>query len=126
MAGLLALLLDLSNILGGFLLAIGLIRRAPQVGDNLERGADRLAPFAWIIGIVALVSGGWWLIIHVTSGPHVFHFELVGIAVGLALLWGRLKGRPVVSGDSGVPMLIAIFGIIAILVGIQGIFTPDG
>jgi hypothetical protein len=126
MVGLIALLLDISNILGGFLLAIGLVRQTPRVGDDLERGADKLAPFAWLIGVVALVCGGWWLIVHLTSGPHVFHFELVGIAVGLALLWGRLKGRPVMSGDRGAPMLIAIFGIIAILVGLQGLFTSDG
>lgn len=126
MAGLLALLLDLANILGGFLLAIGLVRQTPRVGDDLESGADKLAPFAWIIGVVALVAGGWWLIIHLTSGPHLFHYELVGIAVGLALLWDRLKGRPVRSGDRGAPMLIAIFGIVAILVGLQGLLTPDG
>jgi hypothetical protein len=125
MAGLIALLLDLSNILGGFLLAIGLVRRTPRVGDDLERGADRLAPFAWIIGIVALVTGGWWLIVHLTSVPGVMHFELVGIAVGLMLLWGRIKGRPVMTGDRGTGLLVAIFGIIAIIVGIQGIFTPD-
>jgi len=126
MAHLIALLLDLSNILGGFLLAIGLIRRTPRVGDDLERGADRLAPFAWIIGVVALVCGGWWLIVHLTTAPGVLHYELVGIGVGVALLWGRLKGRPVLSGDRGLPMLIAIFGIIAILVGLQGLLTPDG
>ena len=126
MTGLIALLLDLANIAGGFLLAIGLIRATPRVGDDIDRGADRLAPFAWVIGLVALVAGGWWLIVHLTSGPRVFHFELVGIAVGLMLLWGRIRGRPVVSGDRGPALLVAIFGIIAILVGVQGIFTPDG
>lgn len=122
----LALALDLSNIVGGFLLAIGLLGRTPRVGNELERGADRLAPFAWIIGVIALVSAGWWLIIHLTSPPGVMHFELVGLAVGFALLWGRLKGRPVMSGDRGLPMLIAIFGIIAMLVGIEGLMTADG
>ena len=126
MRHLIALALDLSNILGGFLLAIGLLGRTPRVGNELERGADRLAPFAWIIGVVALVSAGWWLIVHLTAPEGVMHFELVGFGVGLALLWGRLKGRPVMSGDRGLPMLIAIFGIIAILVGIEGLLTPDG
>lgn len=126
MTGLIALLLDLANILGGFLLAIGLIRQAPRVGNDLDRGADRLAPFAWIIGVVALVTGGWWLIVHLTAGPHVFHFELIGIAVGLMLLWGRIKGRPLISGDRGAALLVAIFGLIAIIVGVQGVLTPDG
>jgi hypothetical protein len=122
------LLLDLSNILGGFLLAIGLLVQLPRIGDDLARGAARLAPFGWIVGIVALVTGGYFLIVHLTSGPHVFHFEVVGIAVGLALLWGRLHGRrtdPVRGGVTGNALLLAVFGIIAMIVGIQGIFTPD-
>jgi hypothetical protein len=144
-----ALLLDLANITGGFLLAISLLRRLPRVGDDLSRFAARIAPFGWVVGIVALVAGGYYLIVHLTSGPHVFHFELVGIAVGIALLWDRLTGRgapragtergAVVGPDGvaergtvsergsvGVGLLLAIFGIIAIIVGIQGLFTPDG
>ena len=126
MTGLIALLLDLANIAGGFVLAIGLIRQTPRVGDDLDKGADRMAPFGWIIGVVALVTGGWWLIVHLTSGQRVYHFELIGIAVGMMLLWGRIRGRPVRSGDRGPELLVAIFGIIAILVGVQGLFTPDG
>jgi hypothetical protein len=126
MTGLIALLLDLANIAGGFLLAIGLIRQTPRVGSDLDRGADRLAPFAWVIGIVALVCGGWWLVVHLTSGPRIFHFELIAIAVGLMLLWGRINGRLMVSGDRGRGLLVAIFGLVAIITGVQGIFTPDG
>src|SRR6476646_3560880 len=95
-----ALLLDLANITGGFLLAISLLRRLPRVGDDLSRFAARIAPFGWVVGIVALVAGGYYLIVHLTSGPHVFHFELVGIAVGVALLWDRLTGRPAVKDRS--------------------------
>jgi hypothetical protein len=125
-----ALLLDLANILGGFLLAISLLRRLPRVGGDLARFADRVAPFGWIVGIVALVAGGFYLITHLTSGPHLFHFEVVGIGVGLALLWDRLTGRQrPVEGETGAAvgpaLLLAIFGIIAIVVGIQGLFTPD-
>lgn len=122
-----ALLLDLANILGGFLLAIALLAQSPRVGDDLARFAGRLAPFGWIVGIVALVAGGYWLIVHLTSGPHVFHFEVIGIGVGLALLWDRLTARPAPeSGTHGRGLLLAIFGIIAILTGLQGLFTPDG
>jgi hypothetical protein len=87
----LALILDLSNLLGGFLLAIGLLALIPNAGDNLVRFAERLAPFRWIVGVVALVCGGYFLIVHLISGPRVFHFELVGIAVGVLLLWDRLR-----------------------------------
>ena len=126
-----ALLLDLANIIGGFLLAVALLRRLPRVGDDLGRFAARLAPFGWIVGVIALVAGGYYLIVHLTSGPRLFHFELVGIGVGVALLWDRLRGRQEPRADvggaaTGVALLLAIFGIIAIVVGIQGLFTPDG
>ncbi|MDG4829075.1 hypothetical protein O7627_07110 [Solwaraspora sp. WMMD1047] len=134
-----ALLLDLANIVGGFLLAIALLRRLPRVGDDLGRFADRMAPFGWVVGIVALVTGGYYLLVHLISGPRVFHYEVVGLGVGVALLWDRLTGRranraeapagggPVAAdAATGVGLLLAIFGLIAIVVGIQGLFTPDG
>jgi len=127
----LALLLDLSNILGGFLLAIGLLALIPNAGDNLARFAERLGPFRWIVGVVALVCGGFFLIVHLVSGPRVFHFEIVGIAVGVLLLWdrlraGRLASRDLpASGAQGPGLVLAVFGIIAMIVGLQGVFTPD-
>ncbi|MBG0564274.1 hypothetical protein [Actinoplanes aureus] len=125
-----ALLLDLANIFGGLLLAIPLLRRLPSVGDNIGRFADRIARWAWLIGVVALVAGGYYLIVHLTSGPHLFHFEVVGIGVGLALLWDRITGRKPLDGatrdePSGRALLLAIFGVIAIVVGVQGLFTPN-
>lgn len=132
----LALILDLSNILGGFLLAIGLLALIPNAGDNLVRFAERLARYRWIVGVVALVCGGYFLIVHLISGPRVFHFEIVGIAVGVLLLWDRLRaGRPLgqglanrdlpASGAQGPGLVLAVFGIIAMIVGLQGLFTPD-
>ncbi|GAB3977976.1 hypothetical protein GCM10027615_51210 [Plantactinospora veratri] len=126
-----ALLLDLANIVGGFLLAVALLRRLPRVGDDLGRFAARVAPFGWVVGIVALVAGGYYLIVHLVSGPRPFHFEVVGIGVGLALLWDRLTGRQTPrtqanGAATGVGLLLAIFGLIAIIVGIQGLFTPHG
>lgn len=126
-----ALLLDLSNIVGGFMLATALLQRIPRIGDDLARASAAVAPYAWIVGVVALVAGGYYLIVHLTSGPHVFHFEVVGIAVGVALLRDRLMRRPVATGAppttavEGGSLLLAILGLIAILVGIQGLFTPD-
>jgi hypothetical protein len=126
-----ALLLDLSNIVGGFVLAVALLQRIPRIGDDLARAHAAVTPYAWIVGVVALVAGGYYLIVHLTSGPHVFHFEVVGIAVGVALLRDRLIRRPTARGASpattveGGSLLLAILGLIAILVGIQGLFTPD-
>nr|WP_239123634.1 hypothetical protein [Rhizocola hellebori] len=144
-----ALLLDLANILGGFLLAIALLRKLPRVGDDLSSFAARVAPFGWLVGVVALVAAGFYVIVHLVSGPYLLHFEVVGIGVGIALLWDRLRGRTgddtaispqtvtgagvatqrltVIGRDTatGLTLLLAIFGIIAIVVGIQGLFTPD-
>jgi len=135
-----ALLLDLANIVGGFLLAASLLVRSPRIGGNLARADGVIAPFGWIVGIVALVAGGYYLIVHAISGPHVFHFEIVGIGVGLALLWDRITGRPPVHHPAGrtpglgrtttatvtgTGLLLAVFGIIAIVVGLQGLVTPN-
>lgn len=125
-----ALLLDLANIVGGFLLAVGLSHRIPRVGDDLARANAAVAPFGWVVGVVALVAGGYYLIVHLTSGPHVFHFEVVGIAVGVVLLWDRLTGRPAPQRGAdtvlvGRSLLVAVLGVIAIIVGVQGLFTPD-
>lgn len=122
----LSLILDLCNILGGFLLAIGLLVLAPRIGDDFERFAARLARFRWIVGIAALVCGGYFLIVHLTSGPHVFHFEVVGVVVGVLLLWERLRvGRALPdSAARGPGLLLAVFGVIAMIVGVQGLFTP--
>ena len=87
---LMSLLLDFANILGGLLLAVPLLVRIPRAGDGLSRFADRVGPWAWVVGIVALVAGGFYLIVHVFSGPHVFHFEIVGIAVGFGAMVASL------------------------------------
>ncbi|AEV83511.1 hypothetical protein ACWT_2930 [Actinoplanes sp. SE50] len=124
-----AFLLDLCNILGGLLLAIPLLRRLPNVGDNLERFTDRVARWAWLIGIVALIAAGYFLIVHLFEG-HIWHFEVVGIAVGLLLTWEKFTGRRILEAPgpaepAGRALVIAIFGVIAIIVGIEGLFTPN-
>lgn len=123
-----ALLLDLANIFGGFLLAIGLLVKIPNVGDDLSRFAAKLARFAWVIGIVALVTAGYFVIVHLTSGPHLLHFEVVGLITGVLLLMDRVRaGRntsdPVSSGADAFTTFVAVFGVIAIIVGVQGLFT---
>jgi hypothetical protein len=159
-----ALLLDLANIVGGFLLAMALLRQLPHVGEGLGRVAARLSAYGWIVGIVGLVAGGYYFLVHVISGPHLFHFEVVGIAVAVALLWDRLTGKepptrqqpgaqqagaeqaraqqagaeqaraqragqekaePGRVAATGVTLLLAVFGVIAMIVGVQGLLTPD-
>lgn len=131
-----ALLLDLANIVGGLLLALPLLQRLPRAGQVLQPVGGPVARYGWIVGVVALVASGFYLLVHATAGPHLFHFELVGAGVGIALLWERLTSRPEppagtapatvrLRGAEGPALLLAIFGLIAIVVGIQGLFTPD-
>lgn len=125
-----ALLLDLANIVGGFLLAIGLFVKIPNAGGDLAKGAAKIAPFAWLVAVVALVTAGYFLIVHLTSGPRLFHYEVVGLITGVLLLMDRINaGRdtsdPVGKGATGFQTFVAIFGVIAIIVGIQGLFTPN-
>jgi hypothetical protein len=165
---LMSLLLDLANIFGGFLLSIGILQHLPYIGSGLNDFMRVVAPFRWIVGIVTLVAAGYFLINHLVSGPHLFHFEVVGIGVGLALLWDRLTSKQTTSGSPALPdgdvtevipgpqqsapaagsflpprpgrveatvdgedlssgpaLLLAIFGLIAVVVGIQGMVTPN-
>jgi hypothetical protein len=126
---LMALLLDLANIVGGLLLAVPLLLQIPSAAGGLARFTGRVAPWSWLVGVIALVAGGFYLLVHLFSGPRVFHFEVVGILVGLALLWDRIRGRdrerPAPAALKGSGLLLSIFGIIAVVVGIQGLFTSD-
>lgn len=126
-----ALFLDLTNVVGGFLLAVTLLRQLPRIGDHLGRFAARIAAYGWVVGIAALVAGGYHLLVHVFSGSGLYYFEAVGIGVGVILLWDRLTGRPAPRVEdrataTGLALLLAVFGLIAIVVGVQGLFTPDG
>ena len=38
---------------------------------------------------------------------------------------GATRTRPVVQAPTGAALLLAVFGIIAIIVGFQGLLTPD-
>ena len=124
-----SLLLDLANILGGFLLALGLFYAIPNAREPVAKLAKALAPFAFVIAVVALVTGGYFLIVHLSGGV-VLHYEIVGIVTGILLIWRGVQDRKVSTGSgTGSPppadLVIAVFGVIAILVGIQGLFTPN-
>ena len=83
-----------------------------------------------MVGIVALAAGGAYLLMHLLEG-RVLHFEVVGLGVGVALLWERLTGRrrpeapPGTEVPAGAALLLAIFGVLAIFVGLQGLVTPN-
>jgi hypothetical protein len=146
-----ALVLDLANILGGLVLAATLLGELPGAGRAVSAVTGPLARVGVVLGVVALAAGTYYLIAHIVSGPHVFHFELVGIGVGVALLRERLFPRtaapaggptpsdfvdtrpqpstapiPAPAPVAGMSLLLAVYGLVAIVVGIQGLLTPDG
>jgi hypothetical protein len=126
-----AVLLDLANIVGGFLLAAALLADLPRVGRSIARVAAVTARAKAVIGVLALVMGGYYLILHLTAGLRVFHFELVGIGIGVATLRDRLfprHGAKHSTGPGAVTgggLLLAVFGLIAVVVGFQGLLTAD-
>jgi hypothetical protein len=125
---LIALLLDLASLAGGAVLAADLLADVPRVGRAAARAAAVAARFARAIGVVALATGGFYLLVHLTSGPHVFVFELVGVGVGTALLRDRLfpaRSGATSGGSGAVGLLLAVFGLVAMVVGLQGLVTPD-
>ena len=111
-----------------------LVDRFGEDIDYMPSG-DGLVGLVWvlpvIVGGVALACGGYFLILHLMSGPRIFHFEIVGLITGVLLLWERLNlarrtGRDLpASGSSGAGLILAIFGVIATLVGLQGLFTQN-
>ncbi|MFI1991664.1 hypothetical protein [Actinoplanes sp. NPDC020271] len=124
-----AFLLDLANIFGGLLLGIPLLRRLPNVGGGLERFSDRVSRWSWLIGIVALIAGGFFFIVHLIDG-HIWHFEVVALVVGALLTWEKFTGRRILDAPgpaepAGRALAVAVFGVIAIIVGIEGLFTPN-
>ncbi|MFN8077645.1 MAG: hypothetical protein U0Q15_19790 [Kineosporiaceae bacterium] len=126
--------LDLANILGGFLLAVPLLRQIPGAA-RLDEIAATLDRFRIVVAVACLVAAGYFLLVHITSGPRVFHFEIVGLIVGVLLLRrpstpGRRAAEPQPSAGNAVTqdpltLLVCVLGIIAIVVGLQGLVTPN-
>ncbi len=137
-----AWVLDLSLLVGGFLLAAVLLQQIPQIARGVESAASTLNRFRLVVAVVALVAAGYFLIVHAVSGPQVLHFEVVGLLVGICLLLTSTpasasgaprtssSGRRAVSGPTNVTqdpraLLLAVLGLIAIIVGLQGLITPN-
>ena len=55
-----ALLLDLANIVGGLLLAVPLLRQIPSAGDGVSRFTGRIAPWGWASGMRPSEHGPVW------------------------------------------------------------------
>jgi len=56
------LIVEITNIIAGLILAMGILPSIPAVGKSLEKVAKWLGRFQTIIGIIAVIIGIWRLI----------------------------------------------------------------
>jgi len=111
-----ALIIEITNIVAGLILAMGILPSIPAIGDSLEKVAKWLGRFQSIIGVIAIILG-------------ILYFGLQGIVAivaGLILAMGLLTSVPAIGKDlaklakwlGGFQTLI---GVIAIILGIWGL-----
>jgi sulfite exporter TauE/SafE len=55
-------IVEITNIIAGLILAIGILPSIPAVGMSLEKVAKWLGRFQTIIGVIAIIIGIWGLI----------------------------------------------------------------
>jgi hypothetical protein len=110
------MIVELTNLVAGLILAMGILPNIPAVGKSLEKVAKWLGRFQSIIGVIAIIIG-------------ILYFGLQGIVAivaGLILAMGLLTSIPAVGKDlakvakwlGGFQTLI---GVVAIILGIWGL-----
>ena len=112
------MIVEITNIVAGLILAMGILPNIPVVGKSLEKVAKWLGGFQTIIGVIAIVVG-------------ILYFGLQGIAAivaGLILAMGLLPNIPAIGKDLAkfvkwLGGFQTIIGIIAILIGIWGLLV---
>lgn len=110
------MIIELTNIVAGLILAMGILPSIPAVGKSLEKVAKWLGRFQTIIGVIAIILG-------------ILYFGLQGIVAiiaGLILAAGILTSIPAVGKDIArvakwLGGFQTIIGIIAIILGIWGL-----
>jgi hypothetical protein len=107
---------EITNIIAGLILAMGILSSIPAIGKNLVQVAKWLGRFQTIIGIIAIIIG-------------ILNLGLQGIVAilaGLILAMGILPSIPAI-GDSlekvakWLGRFQTIIGIVAIVIGIWGL-----
>ena len=56
------MIVEITNIVAGLVLAMGILPSIPAVGKSLEKVAKWLGRFQTIIGIIAIIIGIWGLL----------------------------------------------------------------
>ena len=110
------MIVEITTIVAGLILAIGLLPNIIAVGKRLEKVAKWLGRFQTVIGVIAIVVG-------------ILYFGLQGIVAivaGFFLAMGLLTSMPAVGKDLAkvvkwLGSFQTIIGIIAMVVGIWGL-----
>jgi len=112
------IIIELTNIVAGLILAMGILPSIPAIGDSLEKVAKWLGRFQTIIGVIAIILG-------------VLYFgdllqSIVAIVAGLILAVGLLTSIPAIGNDIAkvakwLGGFQTIIGVIAVILGIWGL-----
>jgi len=110
------LIIEITNIVAGLILAMGILPSIPAVGKSLEKIAKWLGRFQTVIGIIAIILG-------------ILYFGLQGIVAivaGFVLAAGIMTSIPAIGKDLAkvakwLGGFQTIIGIIAIILGIWGL-----
>jgi len=111
-------IIEITNIVAGLILAMGILPSIPAIGDSLEKVAKWLGRFQSIIGVIAIILG-------------ILYFgdllqSIVAIVAGLILAMGLLTSIPAIGKDIAkvakwLGGFQTIIGIIAIILGVWGL-----
>jgi hypothetical protein len=110
------LIVEITNIVAGLILAMGILPSIPAIGKDLAKVAKWLGGFQTIIGVLAIIIGVLNLGLQ----------GIVAIVAGLILAMGILPNIPAIGKDleklaKWLGGFQTIIGIIAIIIGIWGL-----
>lgn len=110
------MIIEVTNIIAGLILAASVLPNIPLLGKDLAKLAKWLGRFQTTIGIIAIILG-------------ILHLGLQGIAAiiaGLVLALGILPSMPLIGRDLAklakqLREFQTLIGVIAIVIGIWGL-----
>ena len=110
------MIIELTNIVAGLILAIGILPSIPAIGESLEKVAKWLGRFQSIIGAIAIILGILYLGLQ----------GIVAIVAGFVLAAGIMTSIPAIGKDLAkaakwLGSFQTIIGVIAIIIGIWGL-----
>ncbi len=116
-------LFDVSNILGGIVLAIGALGGLANIGSVFTKIAETVEPYKAFFGWMSLIFGVIFLF-----QPGCAIHDIAGIILGITLLKDELRALPAIGdflADSGnkLTQWVNPIGIAGLVVGILGLLN---